>query len=412
MKPTTRRAFVQVAGLGAAGFLARRAGAVSIIGGKVGSMTVGLMLATDGSYARMADSFTDGFRMAMDEQKVSLSLTTRPVSRGYDSAYKTASDLIANNADVVVADVTAPVAKLLTPLFEQAKVPLVVANVGGHVPLPADKSAYVVHNSLLYWQASYALGRWAAENIGKKGYIAASLADAGYDAVYAFRRAFEATGGSVADTDVTHIDPRSPGLSDLFRAIGATSPSFVYAQYTGPVGADFVKAYSSSGLTVPLLGGGLLVDDYLLGSIGNAAKGVKTASSWTPSNPATANKTFRDSYSARTGRNADPFAVLGYDTANLLVTGFQNTSRLGLAPGRLVDALAGASIVGPRGKLTVDGSTNTVVGPVSVREVQGALGQYQNVIVGATPLVAAFPAKLSPLQNGTSNAYYNEVLCA
>ena len=121
----------------------------------------------------------DGFRMAMDEQGVSASLVTRPVPRGCDGAYNIASDLLQSGVDVVIADVTTPVAKLLTPLLAQAKVPLVVANVGGHVPLPADKSPYVLHNSLLYWQASFAAGKWAAGNLGRSAFVAASLADSG-----------------------------------------------------------------------------------------------------------------------------------------------------------------------------------------------------------------------------------------
>ena len=115
----------------------------------------------------------------MDEQAATASLVTRPVPRGCDGAYNIASDLLQSGVDVVIADVTTPVAKLLTPLFAKAKVPLVVANVGGHVPLPADRSPYVLHNSLLYWQASFAAGKWTAGNLGRSAFVAASLADSG-----------------------------------------------------------------------------------------------------------------------------------------------------------------------------------------------------------------------------------------
>jgi branched-chain amino acid transport system substrate-binding protein len=256
------------------------------------------------------------------------------------------------------------------------------------------------------------MGRWAAGNLGRKGFVAASLADSGYDAVYAFRRGFETAGGVIAGTGITHVDPRSPGLSKLFDAIRAASPAFVYALHTGPAGADFVKAYASSGIPAPLVGGSLLVDDYLIDTMRAAAKGVKSAASWTRSDPSAANRTFSDSYRRRTGRDPDPFAILGYDAANLVVVGFQNTKRLGLGTRRLVDALSGVSIDSPRGTLTVDGSTNTVTGPLSIREVQGQLGQYRNAVVAKAPRVAAFPSELSGLSNGPTSAYFNEVLCA
>ena len=205
------------------------------------------------------------------------------------------------------------------------------------------------------------MGKWAAGKLGRKGFIAASLADAGYDAVYAFRRGFESAGGSIADTDVTHVDPSSSRLGDLFNAVRAVSPSFVYAQYTGARAVDFVKAYASSGLNMPLVGASLLVDDYALGAVGSAAKGVRSAASWTLADP-TANQTFANAYRSRTGRSADPFAVLGDHTGNLVVAGFQNANRLGLAPSRLAAALAGMSIASPRGTRKFDGSTNAMTG--------------------------------------------------
>lgn len=412
MKAVSRRGFVQVAGIGAAGLLAGKASALTFSGSQVGSLTAGLMLPTDGSYGRMSDSFVDGFRMAMDELRVNASLVSRPVSKGYGGARAAASDLLGAGVDVVVGGVTTPVAKLVTPLFAEKKIPLVVANVGGHVPLASDRSDYVVHNSLLYWQASFALGKRVATNIARRGFIASSLADSGYDALFAFRRGFESAGGTIAGTGLSHVDPKSPGLNELLAAIRAASPSVVYAHYTGPAGADFLKAYASSGLSAPLVGSGLLVDDYLIDTIGSASKGVKTAASWTRADPAAANKTFCDAYQQRTGRKADPFAVLGYDTAKLVVTGFQNTKQQGASPSRFVSALAGASIDSPRGTLTVDGSTNTLGGPISLRQVQGSLGQYQNVVVAALPAVPSFPSQLSDLTSGTTNAYYNEVLCA
>ena len=253
MKAFTRRGLVQVAGAGAAGVLVSKAQALTFLNGRVGSLKAGVLLASGGSYDRMGDSSLDGFRMAMDEQGVSATVVTRPVAKGCEGVYEQTSELLAAGVDVVVGNVTVPVARLLTPLFAQKKKPLVVANAGGHVPLPGDRSAYVVHTP--DWQSGFALGKWAAGKLGRKGFIAASLADSGYDAVYAFRRGFESARGTIADTDVTHVDPGSPRLTELFSAIRAASPSFVYALYTGPVGADFVKSYASSGLSTPLIGG-------------------------------------------------------------------------------------------------------------------------------------------------------------
>ena len=80
-----------------------------------------------------------------------------------------------------MASVTTPTAQHLTSLFEQRQVPLVLANVGAHVVRPRQRHPLVLHHSLGYWQSSFALGRWAARNLGPRAYVSASIVDAGYD---------------------------------------------------------------------------------------------------------------------------------------------------------------------------------------------------------------------------------------
>src|SRR4051794_2199436 len=213
-----RRRFIQLAGAGAAvavaGPLVSNARAASGI-----LLKVGVMVPTGSSYATMGKSLVDGLAMGFDDARscatpVSATIMQRDVDRGFGGARATAQTLLDDGADVVVAGISALTAARIGDLFSTRQAPLVVADVGAHVVQPAAKSAYVLYNSLLYWQASFSAAQWAAANFGKKAFVAASMCDSGYDTIYAFRRGFEAAGGTVVGDAVTHVNPADAGLSE------------------------------------------------------------------------------------------------------------------------------------------------------------------------------------------------------
>src|SRR5437016_1100287 len=174
----SRGAFVRLAGVGAAGLAtAGPARAAGLLRPNPTRINAGVLLPTGSSFARMGTSFLDGFRLGLDDMDVTASLVTRPVSQGYGGAYTAVTELASSGLDVLVAGVTSPIVRFLAPLVQQAQLPLVVANVGGHVPDPAEKNPFVVHNSLLYWQGSYALGQWATRHVARRAFVAAAFAD-------------------------------------------------------------------------------------------------------------------------------------------------------------------------------------------------------------------------------------------
>ena len=277
---------------------------------------------------------------------------------------------------------------------------------------PASKSTNVVHNSLLYWHASYASGRWAAANLGRTAFIASCQRDSGYDTIYAFRRGFESMGGTIVGDAVTHIDPADDGLAALFGAVRSSGASVLYGLYSGSSASTFVQSYASSGGGATLVAGSLAVEDYMLPAIGAPASGVANCATWTAGRATRASQNFARAFSARFGRSPDPFAVLGYDTAALVAEGVRRAVKNGIGQRRLCETLAGASIASPRGQLVVDPATNTVTGPVWMRRVQRTASGLANVDVAQLPVVTSFPRELSPLSAGPVAGYLNEYLCA
>jgi branched-chain amino acid transport system substrate-binding protein len=355
--------------------------------GRTAALKVGVLTPTGSSYPRMGESLLAGLELGLPEA----SLLVRQVERGYGGALAGARELLDSGAQVVVAGISAPVAHQLAPLFRERRRPLVVANVGAHVVRPEERRPYVLHNSLLDWQASFSIGCWAARR-GERALVLTSQSDAGYDSLYAFRRGF----GGETRTIVTQ--PGGESLLAQLRALPRPHPTVVYILASGRHAASILRAYRASGLRARVIASAFAVDDHLLPSLGASARGLTSCASWPT---ALADAEFAAAFRHKSGRRPDAFAVLGYDTALLLAAGSRRR-------GSLIEALRRAPVEGIRGTLRVDKRTNTIVGPLFLREVRGA----RNVVVGRAPAVGAFPRALAPIADETTSGYINEYLCA
>ena len=416
----TRRGFLQAAGATAALAATWPLTEQIAFAASTPAMKIGVISVRNGGHPGMRHGFLDGIGLAFDQAAAGsaplrAALVARAIDGGHTGAYTAARALLAHNCDVVIAEISAPVASLLAPLFTAAGVPLVVANVGANVVRPSDRRAQVLHSSLLLTQASYALGGWAAAYLGKRTYLVGSAADAGFDSLYAFRRGFQQAGGEVAGWSMTHELPRRTRLAAALAKARAANPDFVFGHYSGGLAGQFVKAYATSSLGgVQLAGASFLADELVLQAAGAAANGIVTAASW-PSAIAELGGTspaalaFSHAYRARTGRAADAFAVLGFDAASVVIAGLRAA---GGDPTRLIRALAGQTVPSARGGLHVDAATNAVTGDIVVRRVQVKGGKSANATVATIKGVAAFPDGLASMDHAPASGYVNEYLCS
>jgi ABC-type branched-subunit amino acid transport system substrate-binding protein len=193
--------------------------------------------------------------------------------------------------------------------------------------------------------------------------------------------------------------------------VQTSGANVLYGLYSGSHAAEFVQAYSASGISAGLAVGSLAVEDFQLGTVGSSAIDVISAASWTATRSTNTNKAFTKAFKTRYGRIADPYAALGFDTALLVAEGAVRAVRNGMGLRRLIEALAGATIASPRGTLNVDAATNTVIGPLFVRTVKRLSGSLGNYDIAEVAAVTAFPEPLSPLASGPVSGYFNEYLC-
>jgi branched-chain amino acid transport system substrate-binding protein len=243
--------------------------------------------------------------------------------------------------------------------------------------------------------------------------VAASFHESGYDAHYAFRHGFEAAGGNIVENRITHMHAHSGDLLHVIAAVRQARPDFVYASYSGRPAIDFVKAYASSGLNekVPLIGSGFLAEDTYLPALGDAALGIKTCMPWAPSLDTDQNRAFVAAYRQQSGRSPDIFAVLGYDSARLLVEILQ---RAGWEPNRserLQQTFRSVECDSPRGRLRMHAQTSSTSGPLYLREVVRRDGVLRNEVIAELDRTNEREQFIEPMRLSLNTGWLNPYLC-
>ena len=385
-----RRQLLHAAGA-AALTMSPMAKAALAVGSSSRPLRLGVVLPESFRYPELPLELLAGFEAfvaASGERRVRL----LPIAggRGANTAFAAAADKVTSGAvDMLAGFVNRNLASRITPLLEERGAPFVVCDMGADIVRERHDSAYLVRNSLGYWQASFAMGQWASANLGRRAVIASDFLESGYDMVYAFRRAFEAGGGDVASVQVTGLPDGSAPLSSLAGAIRSQRPDFVYAFYSGRRAEAFLRFYESEGLSriAPLAGAGLLTDSATLSNVPAGLEGVTTASTWAPDLDSPESSALRSAYGKVRGGEASLFAMLGFETAQRISTAMAAAGGSFGDPARLAGALAAASFTGPRGAVGPQDGLLETSAPAYVRRLSRTRSGLVNVTLTMLPAV-------------------------
>jgi branched-chain amino acid transport system substrate-binding protein len=324
------------------------------------------------------------------------------------AAPQTRALLKSEKLDLMVGLVNPSIAASISHLLEAAKLPFIAAGLGENLARTYEASPYIFHHTLGMWEANYALGKWAATAMGRKAVVASSFYDSGYDTLHAFRMGFEAGGGQVLATHVTHGPTSDNGLSALVAGIRQSKPDVVFASYYGQAAVDLLNAYARAGLSrsVPLLGTAFLVDQAVVKSVGSAAAGVTTSLPWAASLEIAENRAFVTAYQNKTGKSPDAFVALGYETAGLIASAIDRA-----AGGSLRDALAAASFTGPRGVVAMNATTQSTVGAHYLQQARQQGINVRTAVLAGLPAATEQDGQVAELRNSIKTGWMSSYLC-
>ena len=352
-------------------------------------LKVGLMLPFSGTFAALGDSIATAFEMLLAEKGGKLGGRAVQTIRLDDEsdpskAVQNVNRLLTRDkADVLVGTVHSGVVMALVQASRERGVPLIIPNAGNVAATRDLCSPSVFRTSFSNWQPAYGLGKaLAAQGIKRAAWVSWDYA-AGKESGEGFADGLRAGGAELVKTLLlpfpeTNFQPilaQVPGLD--VQAVGAF--------FAGGGAVQFVRDYAAAGFRdrIPLSGSGFLTEG-TLGAQGAAAEGVRTALHYGDGIDNARNAAFRSAFKERAKREADVYAVQGYDAGQLLAAGLEATKGDVEADKALFAAMGAARIDSPRGAFTLSASHNPVQN-IYLREAKGGL----NTVIGiAAPALA------------------------
>lgn len=345
------------------------------------AVTIGLLVPTSGVYAPLGEDMKQGFDLYLEEhgKKLGGKATTVKVvdeGGGPDTGVPAAQKLLGEKVAAVVGVVNSATALGISDAFNEAKVPLVIANAGANALTGAKSSEYVWRTSFSNGAVAGALGPRVAKDCASAFLLASDYA-AGKEVLGGFRAAYEKAGGKVSGQVLPPFGTTTNYQPFLTQAKNSKA-ACVYSFFAGSEAVAFTKQYRELGLRQPLYVSGFQTEGGVLKAAGAAAVGVKSSLHYSDQLDNATNKAFVAAYTAKYDEPPTVYAVQAYDAAQVLDKALAKGTD---GPAVIAGLAAVGTIDSPRGSFSFDDKH----GPVQtyyLREVKASSGTYVNAILG------------------------------
>jgi branched-chain amino acid transport system substrate-binding protein len=155
-----------------------------------------------------------------------------------------------DEVDLVTGVVSNLAVNSLSDRFKGQQKPLLINNLGGHVPNISQLNEYVFINSAHLWQQAYTLGYFGVKEFGKKGMFIGSVYDAGYSFSHLF---YEGMRAADAQSEWSFSVPPMPSPGELsnmdviFPFLEQYQPDFIFAAFCGAETTLFLNEFINRG---------------------------------------------------------------------------------------------------------------------------------------------------------------------
>jgi branched-chain amino acid transport system substrate-binding protein len=346
-------------------------------------LKVGLMLPYSGTFAQLGENITHAIELYISEkggklggrelQIIKLDDESKP-----ENAPQNADRLVKRDqVDVLIGTVHSGVQMGIHKVVAESGTLTIVPNAGNVAVTRELCAKNVFRTSFTNWQPAYGMGVAAAKKGFKKGVWVTWDYAAGHESGAGFKEAFEKGGGQTLPNLMLPFPQTN--FQPLLAQIPGLDVDVVGSFFAGGGAVQFVKEYASAGLKAPLCGSGFLTEG-TLGAQGAAADGIETALHYGDGLDNPKNTAFRKAFKDKAGREADVYAVQGYDAAQLLGVGLEAVKGNIEDEANLYKAMRAAKIDSPRGPISMSPAQN-VTQNIYLRKVEGGLNKVIGVAV-------------------------------
>lgn len=272
-----------------------------------------------------------------------------------------------------------PNALAVAPLLEESKTPLVIFNAATSAIV--EKSPYIIRTSFTMWQNTVPAAKVAKAQGAKKVIIAVSDYGPGVDAETAFKKTFEAEGGTIVEA--IRMPLNTTDFSPIMQRIKSSGADTIFTFLpAGPPTLGFLKGYIDNGLKsggIKLISLGDVLTEPELPNIGDNGLGLLSTYHYAVSHNSPENKAFLE----RLGKvgitldNVTMTSVAAYDGARVIYKMIEATKGQ-RDPEKAVAAVKGMTWTSPRGPVSIDPVTRHITQNIYLREVAKHDGKFIN----------------------------------
>jgi branched-chain amino acid transport system substrate-binding protein len=354
-------------------------------------LKIGIMLPFSGTYAALGEAIASAFDMHVKELGGKMGGRSVELVRVDDESDPATAQTHVNRllgsdkADVMVGTVHSGVVMALVQAAREQQIPLIIPNAGNVAATRELCAPSVFRSSFSNWQPAYGMGKaLAAKGVKKAAWVTWDYA-AGKESGDGFRDGLRSGGGEL--TKVLTLPFPETNFQPMLAQLPSLGVEAIGAFFAGGGAIQFVKDYAAAGLRdkLPLCGSGFLTEGVLKPQ-GAAAEGLQTALHYGDGIDNPKNIAFRAAFKSFTNRDADVYAVQGYDAAQMLAIGLAAAKGDASAVDDFAAAIRAATIDSPRGPFTVSASHNPIQ-TIWLREVKNG----QNRVIGAAAEALADP---------------------
>src|SRR5437899_6898488 len=355
-------------------------------------LRIGLLLPYSGTYAALGNNITDAMKLVASKQGNKLGgreIEWIAVDDESDPAKAPANvnKLIAGEkVDILTGPVHSGVAMAMMQIVRQENVLTVVTNAGAQAVTGTLCAPHVFRTSFSNWQTSYSCADVMLKDGRKKAVLMFWNYSFGQESMAAFKEGYAKGGGTIVK-EIAVPFPSTEFQANLSE-IASLKPDAVFVFFAGAGAAKFVKDYADAGLRDKVaLYGSVFLTEGVLAAQGAAAEGIKTTLHYADALDNPANRKFRESFKKATNREADVYAVAGYDTVHVLAQALEKVRGDTAARAEPLAALETVRIDSPRGGSPFS-KPQTPAQPVYLRQVKGG----KEVVLGVAMKGAEDPA--------------------
>jgi len=384
----TRRETLLLAGAGALASFVPAKFAI----GQQAKVRIGMLLPYSGTYARLGDAITNAMELKFAElggmvggreiEIIKVDSEAKPPK----AAELTTKLINQEKVDFLVGPVHSGVAMAMAKIAREEGTMTIDPNAGADQITGALCAPNIFRTSFSNWQPGHPMGKVLLGE-GKKNVVTCFWNyGAGQQSAQGFVDGFVPNGGNI----VKEIGVPFPEVEfqAVLAEIASLKPDAVYTFFAGGGAVKFVKDWHAAGLKdIELVGAGFLTEGVTKAQ-GEASEGIRTTLHYADSLDNAANKAFRAAYSAKVGKEADVYAVQGYDAAHLISVGMDAVKGDVGAKAEMITAMESATCDSPRGPFKLSAAHNPVQN-IYLRQVQNG----ENVVLGVAQELLADPAK-------------------